>query len=127
MDPTDDTTEQTDKPEQVPTVSCTACDREWELAYELDELRVGNRAVEQFALDHHRHTGHYPDDVAPWLVSCNQCPATEQYLEERPARRFARTHARHTNHTVSVTEPGADDAQQHTTDVVQSADDDDDH
>jgi hypothetical protein len=98
--------------ERVPTVTCTACEREWELHYELEELKVGNRALEQFALDHHRHTGHYPDDVTPWVVACDQCPATEQYLEERPARRFAIAHARHTNHTVSILDPNSEDEQQ---------------
>ncbi len=89
----------------VPTVSCSKCGQEWELAYELDELHAGNRAVEQFALDHHRHTGHFPDDVTPWIASCQHCPAEEQYLSERPAVRFARTHARHTRHTVALDAP----------------------
>ena len=86
-----------------PTVSCASCNREWVLDFELDELRAGNRALEQFALDHYRHTGHYPDDVTPWVASCEQCPAEEQYLEKRPAKRFATTHARHTQHTVLLT------------------------
>lgn len=97
------------KAERVPTVTCTACEHEWELHYELEELKVGNRALQQFALDHHRHTGHYPDNVTPWVVSCDQCPATDQYLEERPARRFATTHARHTRHTVSLLDPDTGD------------------
>ena len=91
--------------ETTPTVSCSRCGSEWDLAYELDELHAGNRAVEQFAMDHHRHTGHYPDDVTPWLVACRECPEREQFLAERPARRFARTHARHTSHTVEVDDP----------------------
>jgi hypothetical protein len=94
--------------ETTPTVSCSRCGREWDLSYELDELHAGNRAVEQFAMDHHRHTGHYPDDIASWLVECRQCPAGEQFLAERPARRFASTHARHTRHTVAVTSPDGD-------------------
>jgi len=95
-----------DAPEDgVPTVSCSRCNREWDLHYELDELYAGNRAVEQFALDHERHTGHFPDDVTPWLVDCRQCPDGDRYLEERPARRWAKTHARHTSHTVEFQPP----------------------
>ena len=96
----------------VPTVSCAKCGQEWELRYELDELMVGNQAVEQFALDHHRHTGHFPDDVTPWIASCRQCPAEEQYLAERPAHRFAQTHARHTRHTVVLETPDEKESQQ---------------
>lgn len=60
-----------DAPESgVPTVSCSRCGREWELEFELKELSAGNRAVEQFALGHERHTGHFPDDVTLWLVDC---------------------------------------------------------
>ena len=95
----------------VPTVTCSQCDQEWELTYELDELQVGNRALEQFAMDHHRHTGHYPDEVLPWLADCQQCPASEEFLAERPARRFASTHARHTTHTVSLQSPDNDDGE----------------
>lgn len=91
--------------DELPTVACSRCDREWELGYELDELRAGNRAVEQFALDHERHTGHFPDDVRPWLVDCRRCPAGDGYLAERPARRWAETHARHTGHAVEVRPP----------------------
>lgn len=91
--------------DEVPTVSCSRCDRQWNLAYELDELRAGNRAVEQFALDHERHTGHYPDDVTPWIVTCKRCPDGEQFLSERPARRWATTHARHTGHDVDLRAP----------------------
>jgi len=89
----------------VPTVSCSRCGREWDLSYELDDLRAGNRAVEQFALDHERHTGHYPDDVTPWVVDCRRCPDGDRFLAERPARRWARTHARHTGHEVRVQDP----------------------
>mgnify|MGYP006875056414 FL=1 len=89
----------------VPTVTCTLCGRTWDLDYELAELHAGNRAVEQFALDHERHTGHFPDDVTPWLVDCRQCPDGEQFLEERPARRWAKAHVRHTNHTVALQPP----------------------
>jgi hypothetical protein len=89
----------------VPTLTCSRCNRSWELAYELDELQVGNRAAEQFALDHHRHTGHYPDDVTPWVADCRQCPETEPFLAERPAERFAETHARHTGHAVDLQSP----------------------
>lgn len=92
----------------APTVQCSACEEEWDLTYELDELRAGNRAVEQFALDHYRHTGHYPDDVTPWVASCRQCPTEESYLEGRPARRFGETHARHTLHSVDIVGPDED-------------------
>jgi len=100
----------TDDPETevrdgTPTVSCSRCDQGWDLRYELDELQVGNRAIERFALDHHRHTGHYPDDVTPWIASCRRCPDEERFLAERPARRFAETHTRHTRHTVELTSP----------------------
>ena len=102
--------EETYPPESgVPTVTCSRCDREWELNYELEELQVGNRAPEQFAMDHNRHTGHYPDGVTPWTAACRQCPATDSFLAERPARRFAETHARHTTHTVTLRQPESDE------------------
>jgi hypothetical protein len=88
--------------EDVPTVTCSRCDRSWDLAYELDELRVGNRAVEKFALDHRQHTGHFPDGVTPWLADCRQCPDGEAFLAERPTRRWAAAHARHTRHTIEI-------------------------
>lgn len=88
--------------DDVPTVSCSTCGREWALEYELDELRVGNRAAEQFALDHMRHTGHFPDDVATWRADCRHCPEVEERLAERAVRRWARTHARHTGHAVTI-------------------------
>lgn len=94
--------------DDAPTVSCRQCDREWTLAYELDRLRVGNQAFEQFALDHERHTGHFPDGVTPWLVACRRCPAGEQFLSERPARRWAETHARHTGHRVELDHDSGD-------------------
>lgn len=96
-----------DAPEQsrAPTVSCSRCDETWELHYELEELHAGNRALEQFALDHERHTGHYPDDVTPWIVRCRRCPDGERYLSEAPARRWARSHARHTRHSVEIQPP----------------------
>lgn len=94
--------------DNVPTVSCTRCDAEWTLDYELDELHAGNSAVEQFALDHQRHTGHFPDDVTPWLADCRRCPDRESYLTEHPARRWARTHARHTGHDVELMPPESD-------------------
>lgn len=86
----------------VPTVACSRCDREWRLDYELAELAVGNQAVEQFALDHHRHTGHFPDDVSTWRVRCRRCPETAAHLAERAARRWAESHARHTRHSVEL-------------------------
>lgn len=91
-----------DDVDDVPRVSCRRCGRTWDLGYELDDLRVGNQAIEQFALDHVRHTGHYPDDVATWVAACRQCPAREEQLNERPARRWAETHARHTSHSVAL-------------------------
>ncbi|MFC6752110.1 hypothetical protein [Halorubrum tibetense] len=90
----------------IPTVSCSRCGRDWVLDHELDELHAGNRAVEQFALDHERHTGHYPDDVTPWIVRCQRCPSGDRFLSERPARRWATTHARHTGHDVRLDGPG---------------------
>lgn len=88
--------------DDVPTVTCSRCDRSWDLAYELEELRVGNQAVEKFALDHKQHTGHFPDDVTAWLADCRQCPDGEAFLSERPARRWAEAHARHTGHTLAI-------------------------
>ena len=93
--------------DDAPVLSCSRCYREWSLDYELDTLKAGNQAVEQFAMDHMRHTGHYPDDVTPWVASCRRCPAGEAFLAERPARRWATTHARHTRHDV-VVEHGED-------------------
>lgn len=103
MDDDNSITPADEPPERTPTVSCSRCGREWDLEYELEELHAGNSAVEQFAMDHFRHTGHYPDDVTPWQVDCRECPNGEQFLSERPARRFARTHARHTRHAVEIT------------------------
>lgn len=97
--------EEEDPRDGVPTVTCSRCESEWDLDFELDELHAGNRAVEQFALDHKRHTGHFPDEVTPWLVDCRQCPAGDDYLAERPARRWAETHARHTGHAVELRRP----------------------
>lgn len=94
-----------DEPEDLPTVVCDRCDRRWTLEYELDELQAGNRALEQFALDHERHTGHFPDGVHPWIVACRRCPDGDRYLAERPARRWAETHARHTGHAVDLRSP----------------------
>lgn len=92
----------------TPTVTCSRCGQSWDLAYELDDLQVGNRALERFALDHRRHTGHFPDDVTPWLVDCRVCPDEDAFLSEQPARRWAETHARHTRHTVEVEAPEED-------------------
>ncbi|PSP75071.1 hypothetical protein BRC81_16445 [Halobacteriales archaeon QS_1_68_20] len=89
-------------PDDVPTVSCSRCDREWDLAYELDDLQVGNQALEQFALDHERHTGHFPDGVETWRADCRRCPETIQRLSENAARRWAETHARHTGHAIDL-------------------------
>nr|WP_082222426.1 hypothetical protein [Halorubrum halophilum] len=105
---------------EVPTVSCTRCDREWTLDTEFADLGPGSHAIEQFALDHERHTGHFPDDVTPWIVQCQRCPDGDQFLSERPARRWAEAHARHTRHAVRLEGPtGVDD--------VVSDDDDETH
>ncbi|CCC40642.1 hypothetical protein [Haloquadratum walsbyi] len=96
--------------DETPTITCSRCNREWTLHYELEELYAGNRAVEQFALDHERHTGHFPDEITPWIVSCQQCPDSDRYLEERPARRWAKTHVRHTDHTVEIRSPIEEDS-----------------
>lgn len=88
--------------DDAPRITCTTCDREWTLAYELDEMRLGNQSFEQFALDHKRHTGHFPDDVTPWLTDCRRCPQGDAFLSEGAARRWATTHARHTRHPVTV-------------------------
>ena len=104
---TDDTTEEID---DTPTIACSRCDREWDLDYELDKLHAGNGALEQFALDHRQHTGHFPDDVTPWLAECRRCPGHEAFLSERPARRWAETHARHTRHRVALQHASIDGA-----------------
>jgi len=101
-DELDDEASPPSAPGDAPTVSCSRCDREWDLSYELDDLQAGNRALEQFALDHERHTGHFPDGVSPWVVDCRHCPGGEAFLAERPARRWAETHARHTRHPVTL-------------------------
>jgi len=88
--------------DDTPTVGCSRCDREWDLSYELDDLGVGNQAVEQFALDHKRHTGHFPDDVRTWLASCRRCTERSEHLARHAAERWARTHARHTRHVVAI-------------------------
>ncbi|MFW6017775.1 MAG: hypothetical protein ACOCPX_03055 [Halapricum sp.] len=88
--------------DDTPTITCERCGRSWDLAYELDEMAVGNQAIEQFALDHHRHTGHFPDGVSVWQAICRQCPEGVQRLTESAARRWAKTHARHTRHTVAI-------------------------
>ncbi len=86
----------------TPTVSCARCDREWDLGYELDDLGVGNQAVEQFALDHQRHTGHFPDGIATWRAACRNCPETVERLSKTAVRRWAETHARHTRHSIEL-------------------------
>ena len=88
--------------DDVPVITCERCDDEWRLTYELETLQVGNQAVEQFALDHERHTGHFPDDVTPWIATCRRCPDREAFLSEGPARRWALTHARHARHDVTI-------------------------
>jgi hypothetical protein len=88
--------------DDTPTIACTRCDSEWDLSYELDELHTGNQAVEQFALDHKRHTGHYPDGVATWRAACRQCVESTEHLSADAARRWAKIHARHTRHSVDL-------------------------
>ena len=104
-DPPDTPPTLPDDIDDTPTITCSRCDRTWDLDYELDELQVGNRALERFALDHRRHTGHYPDDVTPWVADCRTCPDEELFLSEQPARRWAQTHARHTRHAVGLESP----------------------
>jgi hypothetical protein len=91
-----------DDVDDTPTIACERCGREWDLAYELDDMHVGNQAVAQFALDHHRHTGHFPDGVATWRADCRHCTEGVERLEQQGARRWAETHARHTTHTVAL-------------------------
>ena len=100
--------DETDPPDDVPTVSCSRCDRTWDLSYELDDLAVGNRSFERFALDHARHTGHYPDGVTPWVADCRRCPDGERFLFEGAATRWAETHARHTRHEVALAHADAE-------------------
>jgi hypothetical protein len=95
--------------DDVPTVACERCGREWRLDYELEDLRVGNQAVEQFALDHRHHTGHFPDGVTTWQADCRNCPETVERLEESATRRWARTHARHTRHAVDLVHASLDE------------------
>jgi len=112
--------------DDTPTISCSRCDNSWELTYELETLYAGNQAFEQFALDHKRHTGHFPDDISPWVVDCQQCPDAEAYLDERPARRWAETHARHTTHPVTITyEAGGIDELVKPADIDEATDADD--
>ena len=107
-----------DDEREAPTVSCERCGREWSLDREVADIPPGGHAVEQFALDHERHTGHYPDDVNPWTARCERCPGGERFLAERPARRWAQTHARHTRHAVRLDPPSGD------SEVVSPEDDD---
>ncbi|USZ77656.1 hypothetical protein NGM07_00360 [Halorussus vallis] len=88
--------------DDTPTITCERCDREWDVGYELDQLGVGNQALEQFALDHKRHTGHFPDGVATWRATCRRCPEAVERLAEDAAVRWAETHERHTRHAVEV-------------------------
>jgi hypothetical protein len=99
-----------DDVDDTPTISCERCGRSWDLEYELDEMAVGNLAVEQFALDHQRHTGHFPDGISTWQATCRNCPEDVQRLEESAARRWAETHARHTRHTVAVEHSDSEEA-----------------
>ncbi|MFB6188540.1 MAG: hypothetical protein ABEI57_01530 [Halapricum sp.] len=49
-----------------------------------------------------RHTGHFPDGISTWQVTCQQCPEQIQRLEDIAARRWTKTRARHTRHTVAI-------------------------
>jgi hypothetical protein len=91
-----------DDVDDTPTVTCERCDRAWGLDYELEDMQVGNQAVEQFALDHRRHTGHFPDGLATWRADCRRCTEAAERLSEHGARRWAETHARHTDHAVDL-------------------------
>jgi hypothetical protein len=103
-------------PEDAPTVTCRRCDRTWDLACEFEELGVGNHAVEQFALDHKRHTGHFPDGIQTWRAKCRKCPEEAERLARDAATRWAETHARHTRHEVEIRHARSDE-----TTVVDSA------
>jgi hypothetical protein len=89
-------------PEEAPTVTCQRCDQTWDLAREFENLGVGNHAVEQFALDHRRHTGHFPDEIRTWRAKCRHCPEEAERLASDAATRWAETHARHTRHEVEI-------------------------
>lgn len=91
----------------VPTVSCSRCGETWTLSHELDELGLGNGALEAFAIDHREHTGHYPDDVRPWVADCRHCPDGVERIDETAARRWATSHARHTGHGVDLDGDGS--------------------
>lgn len=97
-------------PDRIPTISCRRCDREWDLEYELEELGVGNQAIEQFALDHQRHTGHFPDDVSTWRARCRHCPEEVERLSESAIRRWAEVHARHASHVVAYRQASMDES-----------------
>ncbi len=100
-------TEPNDPSRDAETVSCRRCDREWNLSAELES--VGNQAFEQFALDHRRHTGHFPDGIATWRAVCRHCPEEAERLAEGAAHRWAETHARHTRHDVAIRGGDADE------------------
>ncbi|WP_128475792.1 hypothetical protein [Halorussus pelagicus] len=93
----------------APIVTCERCDREWDLAEEFADLGVGNHAVEQFALDHRRHTGHFPDEIATWRAVCRHCPEETERLASDAATRWAETHARHTRHAVEIRHARSDE------------------
>lgn len=101
-DHTDDPTPTGDGFEDAPTITCQRCDRSWDLSQEFEELGVGNHAVEQFALDHKRHTGHFPDGVETWRAACRNCPEAAERLSKDAATRWSETHARHTRHRVEL-------------------------
>ena len=100
----------TDDEFDAPTVTCERCDREWDLSEKFEDLGVGNHAVEQFALDHRRHTGHFPDEIATWRAVCRNCPEEAERLASDAATRWAETHARHTRHAVEIRHARSDEA-----------------
>ncbi|WP_158056381.1 hypothetical protein [Halorussus halophilus] len=107
FDGVDDPTEPEDF--DAPTVTCTRCDCEWDLSKEFEELGVGNHAVEQFALDHNRHTGHFPDDITTWRAACRHCPEEVERLAQDAVTRWAETHARHTRHSIEIRHARSDE------------------
>lgn len=93
----------------APTVNCTRCDCKWDLTQEFEELGVGNHAIEQFALDHKRHTGHFPDDITTWHATCRHCPEEVERLAQDATARWAETHARHTRHSIEIRHARSDE------------------
>jgi hypothetical protein len=98
----DDFSTSDEDPEDAPTITCKRCDQTWDLAREFEDLGVGNHAIEQFALDHKRHTGHFPDSIRTWRAKCHNCPEEAERLAQDAVTRWAETHARHTRHEIEI-------------------------